>query len=148
MAKSKRLKNQTKTKRPRTHMIQARLSEQEHGLLLNMCKLFGNTVSQRLRMIVHQELEEGYPMAFVEFNGTSHQTWLLIEKREVPVMKELFVLVLPEDAYGIFPEAFDHVAKITMPRRSPGIFAVTPNRFQDTNGVWHLHLQRVGQVPA
>lgn len=139
-----------KAKRPKTVTVQAVIPEHEYELLAGMSNLFENSLSGRLAMIIHHELEEGYPKAFVEFDGESHLTWMLIEKYEAPVMNDCYVLIAPEHAKGIFPEALDRHkragVRVTMPLRSPGIFAITSNCYQDARGVWHIQLLRVGQV--
>jgi hypothetical protein len=149
-----RAKKSTKTgiKNTKLVLVQARISEEDHELLASMSELFDDSLSQRLGTMIRQELEEGYPMAFVEFGGVSHRTRMLIEKYEVPVMNDCFVLVAPKYAKGIFPEALGNKmrseARVTMPRRTPGIFAITSNYYQDARGIWHLQLLRVGQVPG
>jgi hypothetical protein len=151
MAKSKK-SSKTSSVQPKSRLVQTRIPEEEHELLASMCELFDNSLAQRLGIVIHHELEEGYPMAFVEFGGVSHRTWMLIEKYEVPIMNDCFVLVAPKHAEGIFPEALDNKVRsdtrVTMPRRSPGIFALTSNHYQDARGIWHLQLLRIGQVPA
>lgn len=136
------------SKKSRQVLVQVRIPEDEHKLLTKMCKAFGQSIALRVRGVIKQELEEGYPFTLVNLgDGSVLQTWFLVEKVSMPDRDEYAVRVLPEDAVGIFPDVLDREFNITMPRRTPKIFKVE-SRYVDAGGSWHLHLKKIGSFPA
>ena len=155
MAKSKAQKP-VKSKAPvedKKMLVQVRIPEEEHSLLSALCRLRAQTIANRLHMIIKAEIEECYPVSVVSFKGKSVQTRVIVEKHSIPVGEFWSVIMAPEDATGIFPEALSGVSAKALERSISVIFPhLAPHKFgiesiyQDMSETWHLQLRKIQMV--
>ena len=145
MANSKAQKpaKSTAPKKLNKVLVQVRIPGNEHELLAELCGRQGHTIAHRLHMIIQEELDNCYPLAIVSFNGKSLPTRIIVEKHSIPDKDYLSVIVTPENADGILPEALLHSASFVFPHRAAKIFGVASS-YQDTSDVWHLQLLKLG----